>query len=766
MSSLRFPARCRWELFALLTSVAGATAATGQSAVPIQGSVLDTSGRALASARIVVEGAPLLQTYSAHDGTFRLALTPGRQRLITRRLGFRPETTLVIVPSAGLVEVRLRHDPMLLQSVTVVDDDDGAGGRRTVPRTTIRNTPTFLEADVFRALAFVPGVSQPNDLKGRLHLAGGASDETGYELDGHPLQEPFHLAGLLGSFPSAALERADVSIYHLPAYSDGRLGGVINFETAGISGTEETELSLGLVSAAATVARNWQDGLLSGLVAVRSTYLDKLLDTFQGTVSQKGDAIPLLRYRDVIGSFRLGQNPESRASITFFASSDGFLVPRGDGSRETALAWGEWMAGSRASRRISPDLLVSARMSFSRAHERTRSDGALTSIALQHDWLSTALSFEKNLSPYAALTVGLALDERRVDDRWHTIAGGDFAALLSPRLPLRGATDGAQRTSAVYAQLRGTLYGYDVSSGLRVNRLEDDWGVAPRLSLGRPLTKQWRARISYDRRYQSDAQLEEPEEVNALQPLFFLPTFREADMISVSLVRSGTALSSKRLEISAFDKRYLNRATLAGDPRRYQDSTGTLPAPFPNFERISGRAYGGSVDALWPVSSRLYLQGAYTFQRSFERVGGTSPTDWDTPHDVNAFLSYRWSAKWTSTMAMRGHSGLPITPARARIFAPGPDFEPQLDSRYLPGARNSARTAGYFRVDIGLRRDWTRGEREWSFGLNLLNASGRTNPYSYDYTSYACWKAGLCSVPKADRRGMPLLPSVFLAVRW
>jgi hypothetical protein len=42
-------------------------------------------------------------------------------------------------------------------------------------------------------------VSQPNDLKGRIHLAGGSSDETGVRLDGHPLQDPFHLLGLFGA---------------------------------------------------------------------------------------------------------------------------------------------------------------------------------------------------------------------------------------------------------------------------------------------------------------------------------------------------------------------------------------------------------------------------------------------------------------------------------------------------------------------------------------------------------------------------------------
>jgi hypothetical protein len=42
----------------------------------------------------------------------------------------------------------------------------------------VRQVPPLVEADLFRAITFLPMVSQPNDLKGRIHLAGGSSDAT------------------------------------------------------------------------------------------------------------------------------------------------------------------------------------------------------------------------------------------------------------------------------------------------------------------------------------------------------------------------------------------------------------------------------------------------------------------------------------------------------------------------------------------------------------------------------------------------------------
>lgn len=741
------------------------TAGTAQERAAVRGIVRDSAGRPLPNARVTVREYSHLQLVTAADGRFDLALAYGHHELVFRRLGFRPETASINVPRDSVIEVRMRSDAVTLQAITVVDDRGARVGVRSVTRQSIRNMPAFLEADVFRAVAHVPGVAQPNDLKGRLHLAGGASDETGYELDGHPLQEPFHLAGLIGSFPSSALDRADVAIYHLPAEKDGRLGGVINFETARNEGSDATDLQVGLVSASATALRTWNDARVSSVLGIRSTYLDKLLETFQGSVSRKGDALPLLRYRDLIGSLQVGRLPDSRVSITLFATRDGFVTPGADNTRRLSLRWGEWMGGTRFTRRVGGAWLVSGRVSMSRAHQQTGDGLDSTRIRLRHDWLSSSLSLSRRLAS-AELSFGATLDKRLVRDRWVLPSGDEFEVVFSPRLPLRASSEGSQRVAALFSEYVMAFDQLEVSAGIRANRIGSDWALAPRVALERPLGEQWRARVSYSRRYQWDAQMEEPQEVNALQPLFLLATPREADMVALSLVGTGKRGGDVRFEASGFAKRYGKRTILVSNPRRYQDSTGTLPAPFPDFDRAAGRAFGGSLDASMRLSSRLYAQGAYTFQRSFESVDGMSPTDWDTPHDGNVFLSYRWSAKWYANLALRAHSGLPLTPARARIFAPRPDLEPDLTPRYLLGELRSARTAGYLRVDIGLRRDWRRGHREWSAGLSLLNASGRTNPYSYDFQSYACWQARECATPEAERRGIPLLPSLFVAVRW
>jgi hypothetical protein len=764
-NGLRIATATSGHAVAILATVAQAAIAQvtmAQGTVRVVGSVRDSVGHGLAGAQVTVIGLRAA-TFTNAVGAFRLDVPDGAWSLILRKLGYRPDTLLVVVPGP-VVQARLHRDAVLLRSITVVDEGQ-AFGTRTVPRTTIRNTPSLLESDVFRALTFVPEVTQPNDLKGRLHLAGGASDETGYALDGHPLQEPFHLLGLLGAFPSAALERADVSVHYLPARLDGRLGGVINFETLTPSDPGTTELSLGLISASATAARSWDHGRYSAILAGRSTYLDKLLETWGNDLRLQGDAVPLMRYRDVVGSVHLGRSYESQLQATLFASRDSWLGPTENGRVQSALDWGETMVGLRGRRQLAAGWVATARGSWSRARQCTRiCEAGPGNISFTHDWMSATGEIERLVSAQTLASFGVALDMRRVDDRWD--AEG-YDVVFSPRLPLLATSHGSQTIPALFAQASSTRGRFTVNAGFRVSRIDDAAALAPRLHVTYAFSPGWRGQVGYSRRYQSDAQLEEPQEGNILQPLFILPSARVADVGALSLVHTGGVVRPRRIEAAFFAKRYTHRATLVSNPRHLQDSSGTLPTPFPDFLRTDGTAYGGSLDALWPVSTRLFLQGAYTYQRSLERVGGEdAPTDWDTPHRMNAFASYQLSRTWRANVAWQGRSGLPITPVVARVYAPTDLLDLFLQSRYVYGRRNSGRTAGFSRLDVGLQRSWTRGTKEWEFGLQALNTTFNTNPYAYDWRAYFCWEAGACRSPRPSRRGMPLLPSLYLSVRW
>jgi hypothetical protein len=98
-------------------------AQTSAAAQGLRGSVVDSTGRPLADAEIIVVE-PAFRTRSDSLGNFQLpAITPGRRVVRVRLIGFRPyETTLSLARDEwSSVRVTLRRMPPLLAEVRITD---------------------------------------------------------------------------------------------------------------------------------------------------------------------------------------------------------------------------------------------------------------------------------------------------------------------------------------------------------------------------------------------------------------------------------------------------------------------------------------------------------------------------------------------------------------------------------------------------------------------------------------------------------------------
>jgi TonB family protein len=86
----------------------------------VTGMVSDSVGVGIAGANLSVLGISG-QTYSDEQGLFRLqGITPGNQRLVARRIGFRPETLTVAVPADASLDLRIRLQATALRIAPVV----------------------------------------------------------------------------------------------------------------------------------------------------------------------------------------------------------------------------------------------------------------------------------------------------------------------------------------------------------------------------------------------------------------------------------------------------------------------------------------------------------------------------------------------------------------------------------------------------------------------------------------------------------------------
>jgi carboxypeptidase family protein len=201
--------------FQVTQSAIVGTIRDGETGEPVTGVVVavPTAGRAVLS-----------------DSVGRYAITSlasGPQRVDVRRIGYAPRTLHVLVPRQGEIEIdiTLRRDPLVLRPVRVRPSVMARGTEasgpaefpdRSMSLDAVRNHPLLEEPDAFVALGGGGVAMRPESPSG-LHIRGGASDQTGYLLDGIPIFSPYHAAGTFSAWNPDALERLDLS--HVPLAS-------------------------------------------------------------------------------------------------------------------------------------------------------------------------------------------------------------------------------------------------------------------------------------------------------------------------------------------------------------------------------------------------------------------------------------------------------------------------------------------------------------------------------------------------------------------
>lgn len=84
------------------------------------------------------------------------------------------------------------------------------------------------EADVFRALQFLPGVLTSSQISSGLYVRGGSPDQNLVLLDGSTVYNPSHLFGFISAFNPDAIKDVELIKGGYPAEYGSRLSAVLN----------------------------------------------------------------------------------------------------------------------------------------------------------------------------------------------------------------------------------------------------------------------------------------------------------------------------------------------------------------------------------------------------------------------------------------------------------------------------------------------------------------------------------------------------------
>jgi hypothetical protein len=737
----------------------GATAAAAAQGAVVTGTVLDDAGLAVRAARVSLSGSvTIASTDSA--GAFRLLATRGEHSIEVRRIGFAVARQGIVVPDAGdpaPLIIRLSVLATALTGVVIPGERTVALGQ-TVNRATVRNALPLGEADVMRALPFVPGVNMPNELVPRVNLAGAAGDETAITLDGHPLQFPTHMYGFVGAFNVAALERAELLMHHVPATIDTRLGGTLALHSREAAEQGDGEFVVSVLGASTTLGVPLPaiDGDL--LVSSRYSYLAHTIKALGGSGDAEGAEFAWPYYGDLL--VRLGHRvgPRWRLETMGYYAHDWFDVSGFPGTIGPSIS--EAMAGTRLVRE-GPSSRLTVRLSQDLALA-TKGQGEGTTIRdseVKQRATSAEVSLDTRHSAAFASTIGISVDDRRHAARWPY----RYSDYDTPAAPSVLKYSGSQQLLAIAGETRWTRGETGQSAfGLRLSTAGTSAYLAPRFRTSWRPAPSLRIEAAYDRRYQFDAQIGDPRASVFPPPTFLLRRPRRMDGIATTVEWAPSLPSGRSLALSVtpFARSYVAR-TKAID-RGFDTTTVTSM----EFERIAARGLGVGVGLTYARSGGASLQVAYTATSVHERDGDAwVRSDWSTPHSASALLTLPFLRTWEFTTSLQQQSGPPLTPIDGQLLVPSAGDPNTFFPLPVFGERNSARLPGLRRMDIAIRRSWAVRGAQVTFALQGVNVLFDRNEFEYELRSYQeSIEGGFPPYPK--RQGFPFVPSFGLEIRW
>jgi hypothetical protein len=355
-------------LLGVVRSLVAAQAAAGGSVV---GTVTDAASGAPISGAIVALADLHRTAVSDANGRYVVRDIPaGPQHVSVRRIGFAQRVLHALVPRLGdvVIDFALERLPVRLQAVDVhpsveirgIDHTALSGGLdRTVTQAAMRNHPLLSEPDAFLAVVGGSIVASPETPNG-LHVRGGASDQTGFLLDGIPVLSPYHAAGTFSAWNPDAIERLVVSPPSPAEPAAEALSGVVEGTTR-----VPTERLVAQGSFSTTQARATIDGPL-GFGGVR--FLASVRSVFPGFVAPKHEASYLNgTTHDALLtlSFPLGGG---RAHVLGYTSTNTLdasasardSIPPFD-NRRNAFSWDARSVGAAWSRAVSTSTRLTVR---------------------------------------------------------------------------------------------------------------------------------------------------------------------------------------------------------------------------------------------------------------------------------------------------------------------------------------------------------------------------------------------------------------------
>ncbi|MEX2641409.1 MAG: TonB-dependent receptor [Balneolales bacterium] len=687
------------------------------------------TGETLMAANILITGTGLGTTTNT-SGYYSLRnIPPGTYAIRFSYLGYENHMEEVEFGTGEQVRLDIALLPagLVLDEIVVESEREGEErqsiGRSRVSTELITEVPSVLQADVFRSIQLLPGIKAASDFSSGLYIRGGSPDQTLILLDRTTVYNPTHFFGFFSTFNPDAIKDVQLFKGGYPAEYGGRLGSVVDiYNKDGNRNETAGTVSLGMLSSRAMIEGPYSKG--SYMLAARRSTLEPVLAVLRNTY----DNIPSSFYfYDINAKVNLDPNDDNRVSLSAYTGQDDVHLPFDD-DLDISLTYGNRTVSGNwthiFSNYVFSNFTFTGSQYFNYPH---------------FEFGGTA--FERRNFVYDFSARG---DLEWIPGNAHQVQGGVWLGNLTLRLNDRfdGNDNFRSRIQSRYA----TFYMQDswrpsplwiIHLGLRGSYFSNnnDFRLAPRLSIERYLTTTMRLQAAYGR-YNQFLTLITNEAFSGFDVWLMAgqgvaPAYGDQFVLGFK----HTFFENYNLEIEAYYRTMRDLFELdpfAGDVagRDYED-----------LFRF-GQGYASGLEILFQKESgRLSGYASYTFgvtRRQFNGFNNNDyyPPKYDRTNDVNLVASYALSRRWNATAIMSYATGQAYTEPLGRTVMQDDPFSSQANftDAIVVGRMNASRLPAYHRLDLGFTRQgnffgWTESELQ----LQVINVYSRRNIWFYNY---------------------------------
>ena len=748
----------------------------------IFGTVTDArSGERLIAAAIrdtAATGGTLTNEY----GLYTLRTNGGRRRLLYSYVGYAPltietvlrgDTTLNVrlVPSSNLPEVIVTPTPDALDEAHLLETRSSVGRREARQL----GGPGGV-SDPFRVARLFAGVESGADGVGGIFVRGSEAGHNLVLLDGVPLYNLNHAAGLLSVFNNQAIRRMDLYKDGLPLRYGGRIGGVLDVHTRdGNYYDYATTLGADLLTLNLTAEGPINKGQSSFLIAGRNFWGRELLGRFSERAKNNLGRQGRMDYQVYDFNVKLNQRISQKGHLFLslfngrdhyqndaFSSDQETVLTNGGGVfsyessvwRAEAAEWGNTVGALRYNHVFNDHFFGNFRLSYSdllvdAAFEKADSLQELNGMTLDNAdvysgrygsairQLGAAFDGQVDVRNLGMVRFGGEVNLHRFLpqlvsgpqplEEMPSLGSVEADGVIRPlQISLYGSYTGAWRGLRFRAGVRGQLW----RSG------RSFYDLSPRLLVAGKLGRKMTWRVTFDRAVQpihliNSTNIGLPTDLWVPATEAFGPS--TSNQLAGQLTR---ALSpSWNLVLGAYQRNIRNLVEFTESGLAWQENLSAGRGSAQGLELTLNRTRGvvsGWINYTLANSRRDFDEGI--------NLGRPFNFRYGRRHSVKMLLRYQPTGRFSLTAGFRYGTGAFFSLSREtlRLVDPAQAVNPEEFTIDLITEKNGVRLPANHRLDLNANFELpsrTNALLGHQFSLGIYNVYDRHNPIYYDVES-------------------------------